>query len=271
MTVPAAELGLILSAPFMPREFADAGDSVTLQTEHGDVLATLGTWEGRRVAFLRRGTPGQVIPAHRVRYRALIAACLGLGVQRILSTAVVGSLSTDLTPGTIVIIDQFLDFTRQRPLTVFDGDGYAHVDMTEPYCPELRAALIAAAAANGETALERQGCYVGVEGPRYETAAEIRMFARLGGDVIGMTNVPEVILSREREICYGTLAIVSNLGAGLTARPVIAQEHVDMMVDYAGRVLRLLRATLSRIPAERRCACLTLAHSMMREPATAET
>src|SRR5688572_7905788 len=159
---PGAEIGMILSAPFVPTHIASDAEPVLLKTEYGDVSCTVNSWEGRRVAFLRRGTPGSITPAHRVRYRALIAACIELGVERIVSTAVVGSLRPDLLPGTMLVLDQFLDFTKQRPLTAFDGDEYAHVDMTEPYCPDLREAFLDAARANA-IPVEASGCYVGVE------------------------------------------------------------------------------------------------------------
>src|SRR5207249_4014838 len=140
--------------------------------------------------------------------------------------------------------------------------------MTEPYCAELRGALNAAVNASGDVAQDR-GCYVGVEGPRYETAAEIRMFALLGGDVIGMTNLPEVVLARERQLCYAAIAVVSNLGAGLSDRPVTREENYERTIANAARLERLVRAALGVVPPKRQCACATLARDMVRPPSLA--
>jgi 5'-methylthioadenosine phosphorylase len=202
------------------------------------------------------------VPPHRINYRANVWALHSLGVRRIVGTGAVGSLRLDYAPGEMVLVDQLLDFTRGRPSTFFDGEGapggaepaVVHTDMTEPYCPELRRVLAEAAAAEGALA-HGQGCYVCTEGPRFETAAEIRMFRQLGADVVGMTNAPEVVLARELGMCYGLVAMVTNYGAGLTGRPLTHGEVVETMRENVRQLRLIAWRALGLLPAARGCAC----------------
>src|SRR5690625_2071855 len=157
-------------------------------TPYGDVTVRVGSFEGHEIAFLARHGTGHSIPPHRINYRANIWALKSLGVQRIAATGAVGSLNPDYQPGSFVIVDQFLDWTKGRPSTFFDGDrhGVVHVDVTDPYCPEVRQAFLDTGASLGYT-LHPTGVYLTTEGPRFETAAEIRAFRMLGADVVGMT------------------------------------------------------------------------------------
>jgi len=153
------------------------------------------------------------------------------------------------------LLSQFLDFTRGRTATFFDGlqEQVVHVDMTEPYCPHLRAELQAAAKAVPEQLLPK-GTYVCAEGPRFETAAEIRMFRKLGGDVVGMTNVPEVTLAREAGICYAAVAVVTNWAAGISKEPLKHEEVSDFMSQQTPR-LRGLFEEVIRTHQEIACSC----------------
>jgi 5'-methylthioadenosine phosphorylase len=146
----------------------------------------------------------------------------------------------------MAIIDQFLDFTKQRPFTFFDqGDAFrAHVDMTEPYCPELRQ-LIIKAASMIKVPVQPIGCYVCAEGPRYETAAEIKMYQKLGGDVVGMTGVPEVVLARELGVCYSGISTITNWAAGLNKHPLTHQEVVAVMRDNQAKLRELILKCLT--------------------------
>jgi 5'-methylthioadenosine phosphorylase len=160
-----------------------------------------------------------------------------------------------LPPGALAIVTQFLDFTRGRESTFFDGQGgeVTHVDMTDPYCPHLRGELEQAANAIGEQI--RSGfTYVCAQGPRFETAAEILMFRQLGGDVVGMTNVPEATLAREAGICYAAVAVVTNWAAGLSKEPVRHQDIDDFMAAQTPRV-RALFAQVVKTHKEVECAC----------------
>ncbi len=232
-----------------------------VRTRYGEVQLLIGEMQGHSVAFMARHGSGHRVPPHMINYRANISALKEIGVQRIISTSAVGSLNTDMKPGQCVIMDQFLDFTKTRPSTFFDGGemGVAHVDLTDPYCPELRDLLVETAK-KLEMPIHTHGTYVCAEGPRYETAAEIRAFRMLGGDLVGMTSVPEVVLAREAEICYASVAIVTNWAAGISQEPLSHQEVVACMQANVTKVRALLRNLLMIMPAKRGCRCQYAMH-----------
>lgn len=208
-----------------------------IATPYGTAECTIGEFKGKRIAFMPRHGKGHSVPPHQINYRANVYALQSIGVHSVLATAAVGSMRLALPPGALVIVDQFLDFTKGRPTTFFEGDKpVAHVDMTDPYCRRLRAQLHHTADALG-IAIANGGTYVCSEGPRFETPAEIRMFATLGGDVVGMTTVPEAVLAKELGLCYATVAMVTNYCAGMTGNPLTHQEVLDEMA----RNVHLLR------------------------------
>ncbi len=229
-------------------DWIEGPDEVTLGTPYGAVTLVRGRCAGRAVAFLPRHGSGHTVPPHRIPYRANLWALGRLGVRRVFATAACGSLREALAPGSLALCDQFLDWTRGRPSTFFDGeDGVVrHTDMTEPYCPELRG-LLAAAARDLGLALAPRATYVCTEGPRFETPAEIRAYASLGGDLVGMTGVPEVVLAREAGLCYASVAIATNYAAGLAGRPLDHSEVVAAMTSSMAAVRRLLVATIQRL------------------------
>ena len=202
----------------------------TMSTPFGSVPYQVGRLEGQEVVFLSRHGAGHSIPPHLINYRANIYALKKLGVVAVLATTAVGSLRMEYKPGDFVAVDQFLDFTKNRVNTFFDGGrrGVVHVDVTQPYCPSLRAVLAESAQETGIT-LHSQGCYVCAEGPRFETPAEVRLFASFGGDVVGMTNIPEAVLAREAEMCYATISMVTNFAAGISPTILTHKEVVECM------------------------------------------
>lgn len=227
-----------------------------VETPYGMITPMTGEIEGRTVVFLPRHGPGHSMPPHRINYQANIWGLRALGVKRILATAAVGSLNPAMAPGDLVLIDQFIDFTKNRRHTFFEGGqtGVVHVDCTEPYCPELRKTL-GAVAGELNLSLHEQGVYVCTEGPRFETPAEITMFQRLGGDLVGMTGVPEATLAREAGICYATLAMVTNFAAGLAGKPLTHEEVLAVMAEQTDTLRKLLAKTVTRIPETRSCSC----------------
>lgn len=237
-----------------PAILGEPRDALRVTTRMGSADVALYEVSGETLAFLSRHGPRHTVPPHRVDYRANIAALAALGVERVAATAAVGSLRPEVEPGTVVIVDQFLDFTRQRPFTFFEDGAVVHTDFTEPYCPEIRSALLHAAARQG-LPVRPSGCYAGMEGPRYESAAEVRALAMLGGDVVGMTGLPEAVLAREAGICFATVAVVTNPGAGLAAAPLSHEEVVTVMAALRPRVLRLMVEALVALPAHRACPC----------------
>ena len=211
-------------------------------TRYGEATVTVGSMRGRPVAFLPRHGADHSVAPHRIGYRANLAALDQLGVQAIVATAVSGSLHPEFGPGTLRLIDQFIDLTWGREQTFFD-DEVRHVDMTEPYDRELRSALLAAADAEG-IALSPTATYVCFNGPRFETPAEIEMARRMGGDLVGMTGCPEVVLARELGIRYASIGVVSNLAAGMEETPLSVDEIMGIVATSAETVHRLVAAAL---------------------------
>jgi 5'-methylthioadenosine phosphorylase len=233
-----------------------------VRTPYGDVTMRIGTFNGEEVAFLARHGSNHSVPPHLINYRANIWALKALGVERVIATTAVGSLRQEMKPGDFVLTDQFIDFTNNRICTFFDGtNGVVHTDFTEPYCPECREVLVKAAEAVG-IAMHRTGCYVCTEGPRFETPAEIRMFAVLGGDLVGMTNVPEVTLAREAGLCYATVSMVTNYAAGVSPTALTHEEVLEVMAANAGNLKNLAMATLRQLPRVRHCTCGTVPGAM---------
>jgi len=192
-----------------------------VETKYGAVDLFVGTRASEGIVFLPRHGPEHSAPPHRINYRANIKALELLGVRRVLALSTVGSLHSELPPASMVLLSNFMDFTHQRPTTFYDGDDglVAHVDVTYPYCPSLGAKVLGR---GRELGLEivPEGVYACMEGPRLETAAEIAMLAQLGGDVVGMTGVPEVTLARELRMCYACVTVVVNWGAGLVSETI---------------------------------------------------
>jgi 5'-methylthioadenosine phosphorylase len=257
------KIGIIGGTGFYETGLLDAENDLSRSTPYGPVNLKTGCYRGREVVFLSRHCAGHTVPPHLVNYRAHIWALKDIGVEAVLATAAVGSLQKDWKPGEIVIVDQFLDFTRRRPCTFFEGDaaGVLHVDMTEPYCPRLRAE-IRQAAARIQVRLHDGGTYVCTEGPRYETPAEIRMFRNLGGDVVGMTSVPEVVLAREAGLCYAAIATITNYAAGISTRPLSHQEVVAAMDRAGGTLRRIILAVLENSSESRSCSCSQAAREL---------
>lgn len=253
------KVGIIGGTGVYDSRWLATAERLEVQTPYGAVSVTRGRVESceEAVYFLNRHGQGHHLPPHLVNYRANIWALHHVGVARIVATAAVGSLNATLSPGMSVLCDQFLDFTKFRPGTFFEGgtNGVVHTDMTEPYCPDLRAVLFEHAEAVGLRAVNG-GCYVTTEGPRFETPAEIRAFRMLGGDVVGMTSVPEVVLARELGLCYATVALVTNYAAGMSPDYLTHQEVLDLMGQYQGSLNQLIRTSLPSMQQHRDCHCV---------------
>ncbi|BCJ85432.1 S-methyl-5'-thioadenosine phosphorylase [Effusibacillus dendaii] len=230
-------------------------DHLQIDTPFGVSFIDIGEYAGQQVAFLSRHGKGHAVPPHRVNYRANIAALRQLGVKQVLATAAVGSLKEEIAPGELLIVDDFIDMTKSRETTFYEGEnGVVHIDMSDPYCGRLRRLIAETADRNG-IEVKPGGVYVCTEGPRFETTAEIRMYARLGGDVVGMTSVPEVVLAKEAEMCYATVAIVTNYCTGIADSFLTHQEVADTMRANIEKVRRLFFELIKRGLEERTCRC----------------
>jgi 5'-deoxy-5'-methylthioadenosine phosphorylase len=179
---------------------------------------TFGKINDNRVVFLARHGYGHTIPPHEVNYRANLWALHSLNLSRVISVASVGGIRADLTPGTVAIPDQIIDYTHGRKYTYYDviDKAVTHIDFTEPYCQLTRKRLLEAAERANERVIDG-GVYGATQGPRLETAAEVNRLERDGVDMIGMTGMPEAALAKELGLCYGTIAVVANYAAGREA------------------------------------------------------
>jgi len=235
-------------------ERGDLKEKKVLNTPYGESPPiSIFVLEDQEVAFLPRHKEGHDLPPHMINYQANIYALKKLGVDGILATNAVGSLNESLKPGELLIPDDFLDFTRARPFTFYD-DRAVHVDVTQPYCPQLRETLIS----NGKKVDGRVvdgGVYVCAEGPRFETPAEIRMFRQIGGAVVGMTGLPEVVLARELEMCYATICMVSNYAASVSSEKVTIDEVFEVVEDKKKELTELIYDTILNITSDRNCQC----------------
>jgi 5'-methylthioadenosine phosphorylase len=223
---------------------------------YGEVKYISGEYGGQEIVFLARHGTDHSVPPHLINYRANIWQLKELGVERVIATAAVGSLNLDMKPGSFVVTEQFFDFTKSRLSTFYDGGemGVVHCDMTHPYCPEVRSALLAAGHEQG-FAIHDGGIYVCTEGPRFETAAEVKMYRQLGGDLVGMTSVPEAVLARELGICYAAVCMVTNYAAGISPQRLTHKEVLDAMALATGNLKALFMAAISLIPLNRGCEC----------------
>lgn len=252
-----AEIGVIGGSGVYSLDFIDKIGEKEIETPYGkSPKIVLGELDEKKLAFMPRHGEGHSTPPHKINFRANLWSMKELGVERILATTAVGSLNPDFEPGELVILDQFLDFTKDRPRTFYEGEdkGVVHVDMTEPYCPELRKTLIETRK-NIDLPINETGTYACTEGPRFETAAEIDMFKKLGADVVGMTNVPESVLARELEICYSTISVVTNYAAGISKEKLTHKEVAEIMERNIERVKKLIVSAIPNIPENRNCPC----------------
>jgi 5'-methylthioadenosine phosphorylase len=232
---------------------------VRVKTPFGDPsdAIVLGTLEGERVAFLPRHGRGHRISPTEIPARANIYALKSLGVERIISVSAVGSLKERLPPLDLVIPDQLLDRTRSRVGSFFGGGMVVHVAFADPFCPVLSQALYQACQGEG-VGVHKGGTLVVIEGPLFSTRAESFLYRSWGADIIGMTALPEAKLAREAEICYATLASVTDYDCW-------HQEHASVSIEMvisnlqknAERAKRVLRKLVRAIPRERDCLCAT--------------
>lgn len=209
------------------------------------------------VVFLARHGKGHGVPPHKINYRANIMALKQLEVDEIFATCAVGSLNESFPVGSMVLLKDFIDFTKGREETYYAGnDGVvAHVAMDEPYCSNLSKALLKTAEEN-KIQIAGEAVYVCTQGPRFETAAEIKMFGKLGGDVVGMTNVPECVLAKELGMCYSAVGIVSNWCTGFKKNQITMHDIETAMAKNKTIITELFIKVLLDKSRIKSCKCL---------------
>ena len=230
---------------------------VRLKTPFGEPseAIVIGTLEGQRVAFLARHGRGHRILPSEINFRANIYALKLVGVERIISVSAVGSLKEELRPGEFLVVDQFVDRTKLRTSTFFGGGLVAHVTFDKPTCPQVSAAL-ADACIHAGVMVHRRGTYVCIEGPQFSTLAEAHMHRQLGFDVIGMTNVTEAKLAREAELCYASIAMVTDYDCWHPGHEsVTGAQIIATLNQNAENAQQVLRQAVKSMPVQRSCKC----------------
>ena len=255
--MPEAEVGIIGGSGLYKMQGVTEAKKVNVNTPFGEPsdAIILGNLEGVKVAFLPRHGEGHRISPSELPAKANIYALKSLGVERIISVSAVGSLKEKIEPLDIVVPDQLIDATKGRASTFFTDGIVGHVSLAEPFCPVLTQLSFEASAKVGARA-HKGGTYLIVEGPQFSTRAEAQLYRSWGADVIGMTASPEAKLAREAEICYATLAIVTDYDCW---HPGYESVTTDMILTNLrkgiGTVKRILKSLLPSIPQKRDCAC----------------
>jgi 5'-methylthioadenosine phosphorylase len=247
---PVADIGVIGGSGFY--EFLTDAREVAVETPYGEPseAVLVGEVAGKSVAFLPRHGRDHRFPAHAIPYRANLWALRALGVRRILAPSAVGSLTASHGPGTLIIPDQIVDRTRGRAQTFYDVSA-VHVAFADPYCPAGRSQAIAVARQAG-WAPAGSGTLVVIEGPRFSTRAESQWYAAQGWTLIGMTGHPEAILARELAMCYTTLALVTDLDAGVEEGEGVTQAEVfEVFGQNMSRLRDLVAKIIAAFPDER--------------------
>jgi len=270
---PSAEvvrIGIIGGSGLYNMPGLESARELRVRTPFGDPSDALvvGTLEGKRVAFLARHARGHRFLPTEINYRANIHAMKQLGVERIISVSAVGSLQEDLKPLDFLIPDQFFDRTRHREDTFF-GDGVAaHVGFDKPVCTQL-AQVLGSACDAAKVRVHRGGTYVCMEGPQFSTLAESHVYRQLRFDVIGMTNLTEAKLAREAEICYSTVAMITDYDCWHPDHAsVTLDEIISNLNKNAENAQNVIREAVRTVPAERACKCdRALAHAIVTDPA----
>jgi 5'-methylthioadenosine phosphorylase len=250
-----AEIGIIGGTGLYDPQLLKNVKKITVDTPYGapsDAI-TIGELEGRNVAFLPRHGKKHTIRPTDVNSRANIFALKKLGVTRIFAPSAVGSLKENYKPGDVVFVDQFIDRTTKREQSFYTGNKVCHISVAEPMCPELRQTLIAIAKDAGIRA-HATGTYVCIEGPRFSTKAESKLFRSWDADIIGMTLVPECVMAREAELCYASISTVTDYDVWKD-HPVCAEEVVATMKASVEKVKRIILDAAARLPKERGCEC----------------
>ena len=266
--MPQAEIGIIGgSGLYAMPGFTDVRE-LRQETPFGDPsdAYVLGTLEGRKVAFLARHGRGHTILPSELNFRANIYGFKQLGVERIVSLSAVGSLKEEHKPLDFVIPDQFFDRTRHRIDTFFGEGVVAHVSFADPACPEL-ARLVEAACRRSGVNGKRGGTYLCMEGPQFSTKAESNVYRSWGMDVIGMTNLQEAKLAREAEMCYVTVAMVTDYDCWHPHHDsVTVNQIIAVLTKNAENACTVVRGMVAQMPRERGCKCgAALAHAILTD------
>jgi 5'-methylthioadenosine phosphorylase len=265
-TAPKVKIGIIGGSGLYSMNGLTDTREVRVKTPFGDPsdAIVVGTLEGKRVAFLARHGRGHRILPSEINFRANVYAMKELGVERIISVSAVGSLQEDLRPGEFLVPDQFFDRTKLRISTFFGHGLVAHVAFDKPTCGQV-SGVLADASVHCAVKVHRRGTYVCIEGPQFSTLAEAHVHRQLRFEVVGMTNVTEAKLAREAELCYATIAMITDYDCWHPEHEsVTATQIIATLNQNAENAQRVLREAVRAMPVERNCKCgAALAHALV--------
>jgi 5'-methylthioadenosine phosphorylase len=252
-----ADIGIIGGSGLYDIEGLRKVKELSVKTPFGSPSDTvvLGELEGVRIAYLSRHGRGHRMNPSEINYRANIYALKSIGVSRVISVSAVGSMKESIKPGDVVLPDQFIDLTKRRVSTFFEGGIVAHVAFGDPVCPSLGAVLLGAARTVGAT-VHQGGVYLCIEGPQFSTKGESRLYRQWGVSVIGMTNLPEAKLAREAELCYATVALATDYDCWHeTEQAVTVESILTTLRQNVTLAKQLLRTALSAVADAKACSC----------------
>jgi len=263
-----AEIGIIGGSGLYSMAGLKDTREIRVKTPFGEPseAIVLGTLEGKRVAFLARHGRGHRILPSEINFRANICAMKQLGVERVISVSAVGSLQEDLRPGEFLVVDQFVDRTKTRVSTFFGGGLVAHVTFDKPTCAQVSAVLADASTQSG-VKVHPRGTYVCIEGPQFSTLAEAHVHRQLRFEVIGMTNVTEAKLAREAELCYASIAMITDYDCWHPEHEsVTGAQIIATLNQNADNAQNVLREAVRTMPKERNCKCdAALRHALITD------
>ena len=259
MANDTAEIGIFGGTGIYDSQMLQDSKEITVETPYGKTsdTITVGEFNGKKVAFMPRHGKNHSIPPHLINYCANIWAFKELGITRIISSSAVGSLKEEIKPGNFVLPTQFIDFTKSRRTSFSEEGKVIHISVADPFCPELQE-IVSNTANNQGISLHRDCTYTCIEGPRFSTKAESKFYKSTGADIIGMTLVPECQLAREAQICYVSIATVTDYDVW-AEKPVTAKEVMDTLSKNVQSTKKLLVALIDNMPddfsTKRKCLC----------------
>ena len=264
----AAEIGIIGGSGLYSMAGLKDTREIRVKTPFGEPsdVIVVGTLEGKRVAFLARHGRGHRILPSEINFRANLCAMKQLGVERVISVSAVGSLQEDLRPGEFLVVDQFVDRTKSRVSTFFGGGLVAHVTFDKPTCAQV-SAVLADASRHCGVKVHPRGTYVCIEGPQFSTLAEAHVHRQLRFEVIGMTNVTEAKLAREAELCYASIAMITDYDCWHPEHEsVTGAQIIATLNQNAENAQKVLREAVRAMPKERNCKCgAALRHALITD------
>jgi len=251
-----AEIGIFGGTGIYDSGLLTESKEIIVDTPFGKTSDSIivGIFKGKKIAFMPRHGRKHTIPPHLINFRANIWAFKELGITRIIAPSAVGSLKHDLKPGDFILPSQFIDFTKSRKYSFFEGEKVVHISVADPFCPELQNA-VSKASDKINLKVHKNCTYVCIEGPRFSTRAESKFYKEvIGADIIGMTLVPECQLAREAQMCYVSISTVTDYDVWAD-KPVTAKEVLETLSKNVETTRKILSHLPDLIPQQRNCSC----------------